>query len=105
MTENSWHEVLSADQVERGDVVEVRVDGCQLAIVRTQEDAYFAIDALCTHGRANLAEGFVDGDEIECPKHNGRFNVATGEAVAHPAKVSVRTHPCQVRDGRVEVQL
>lgn len=105
MTENRWHDVAGADQVQCGDVIEARVDGCQLAIVRTQKDAYFAIDALCTHGKANLAEGFVDGDEIECPKHNGRFNVVTGEAVAHPVKVAVRTHPCQVRDGRVEVQL
>lgn len=105
MTEHRWRDAVGADQVERGDVVEIQVDGCRVAIVRTQDDAYLAIDALCTHGRANLAEGFVDGDEIECPKHNGRFNVATGEAVAHPAKVSVRTHPCQVRDGRVEVQL
>jgi nitrite reductase/ring-hydroxylating ferredoxin subunit len=52
-----------------------------------------------------LADGFVDGTEIECPKHNGRFNVATGEAVASPARTALRTYPCRLIDGCIEVQL
>ena len=40
----------------------------------TADDRYFATDGLCTHGRAHLSGGFVDGTTIECPKHNGRFD-------------------------------
>lgn len=106
MTETNWHVVGSPDDVAREDVVGVSVgDSTIVVVVRTADDRYFALDATCTHGRASLAEGFVDGTEIECPKHNGRFDVTTGEAVASPARAALRTHPCRVNNGCIEVQL
>lgn len=105
MTEPGWHVVGSVDDVAREDVIGVAVGENPVAIVRTADDRFFAIDAVCTHGRASLADGFVDGTEIECPKHNGRFSVTTGEAVASPARVGLGTYPCRVNDGCIEVQL
>lgn len=105
MTEPRWQPVASVDDVSREDVVGVTVGESPIAIVRTADDRFFAVDGLCTHGRASLAEGFVDGIELECPKHNGRFDVTTGEALASPARVALRTHPCRVNDGCIEVQL
>ena len=105
MTEPNWHVVGAVDDVSREDVIGVTVGESQLAIVRTSDDRFFAVDGLCTHGRASLVEGFVDGTEIECPKHNGRFDVTTGEAVASPARVALRPHPCRVNDGCIQVQL
>lgn len=105
MTAAEWHVVGKLDDVSRSDVVGVNVGDNAVAIVRTSDDRVFAVDVLCTHGRASLAEGFVDGTEIECPKHNGRFDVTTGEAVASPARVALRTHPCRVSNGCIEVQL
>ena len=39
---------------------------------------------VCTHGGASLSEGFVVGDEIECPWHSGRFCIRDGKATALP---------------------
>ena len=44
------------------------------------------MDGLCTHGRALLSDGFLDDCILECPKHNGRFDVTTGQAVRLPAQ-------------------
>ena len=105
MTEPRWHQVGATDDVARDDVLGITVGETAVAIIRTADDRIFAIDAVCTHGRAPLTEGFVDGTEIECPKHNGRFDVSTGEAVASPARVALRMYPCRVNNGCIEVQL
>ncbi|MFM2115024.1 MAG: hypothetical protein RI908_765 [Actinomycetota bacterium] len=105
MSEPRWHRVGATDDVVRDDVIGVTVGETAVAIIRTADDRIFAVDAVCTHGRAPLTEGFVDGTEIECPKHNGRFDIITGDAVASPARVALRTYPCRVDNGCIEVQL
>jgi len=42
---------------------------------------------------------------IECPKHNGRFDVRTGKALAAPVYDNLNTYPATVRDGRIYVTL
>ncbi len=56
-------------------------------------------------GRASLADGYLDNCVIECPKHNGRFDVRTGRG-GPPAGGQVPGYlPCAVRDGRLVVAL
>jgi nitrite reductase/ring-hydroxylating ferredoxin subunit len=47
-------------------------------------DGFHATDDRCTHGDASLSEGEVEGDEIVCPFHLGRFDIRSGEATAAP---------------------
>ena len=104
MTEDSWHPICELGAVPEHDLIGVEDDGCELIIVRLDGDRHFVLDGRCTHGKASLAEGFVVGDEIECPKHNGRFDVATGDAIARPVTVGLGTYHCRVRDGKVEIR-
>lgn len=64
----------------------------------------FATHDVCTHGQASLADGFVDGDEIECPLHQGKFDIRTGKATAAPCTVDVRSYPVKVENGAVYLQ-
>ena len=105
MTEPLWHVVGTLDDVARDDVIAKTIGNTTVALVRTSDDRIYAVEVTCTHGKASLADGFVDGAEIECPKHNGRFNLVTGEAVASPARVALRTYPCRLSEGCIEVQL
>ena len=98
-----WLDVCAVDEVEEEDVIEVSADGRSFAVYRSPQDTFHATDALCTHERAPLADGLVMEDVIECPKHNGRFNYKTGEAVRIPCRVALGTYPVTVRDGRVLV--
>ena len=58
-------------------------------------------DGLCTHGRAHLAEGALAGCVIECPKHNGCFDLDTGAALRLPAVEPLALYRVAVRNGRV----
>lgn len=60
-------------------------------------DQYRALDDTCTHERASLAEGWIDGEEVECPIHSAKFSLCTGEALCLPASLPARTHRVELR--------
>lgn len=64
---------------------------------------YFATSDICTHGAANLSDGELVDDVIECPLHQGMFNVKTGEAVRMPCTIAVATYPVKLEDGYLHV--
>jgi 3-phenylpropionate/trans-cinnamate dioxygenase ferredoxin component len=102
---DGWVDVCAQDDIDEEDVIRVQHDGRELAIYRSPESAFYATDALCTHEHAQLADGLVMGDVVECPKHNGRFNYKTGEATRVPARVNLCTYPVRTDAGRVLVNL
>jgi len=102
---DGWLTAGSAAEIAPGDVRRCDHGDATYAVVTTSDGRCVVIDGLCTHGKAHLADGFVDGEIIECPKHNGRFNAVTGAAVATPARVAVRTYETRVRDGLVEFRV
>ena len=63
------------------------------------------MDGGSVSGSGSLSEGFVEGTEIECPFHQGRFDVRTGAAMGAPVIVSLQTFPVQVVDGRLFVRV
>ena len=105
MNESPWHDVAEAAAVPDGDIVAALVDGREIGLVRLGE-ALHAIDATCTHGNASLCGGFVEADgSVECPLHQGRFDIATGRALCAPLTQDLVVHEVRVEDGRLLVRL
>ena len=82
----------------------VFLGGHEIALFSVDGEIY-ATDNICTHAYASLADGFVDGDTVECPLHEACFDIRTGKALTAPATVDLRTYPVQVVDGRILVCL
>ncbi len=61
------------------------------------EGEFYATDDRCTHGLASLSDGDLIGDEIECTMHFGSFNVKTGEPMAPPCSVAIKTYKVVIR--------
>jgi MocE subfamily Rieske [2Fe-2S] domain protein len=102
---NGWVEVCVGGFLKPEDVIRFDHAGQTYAIYRTAEGALFATDGLCTHGRAHLADGFVKGRLIECPKHNGRFDFTDGSPQRKPVCVALRTFQAREHDGKIFLQL
>jgi len=77
-------EIAKLSSIEDEDVLRFDHDGRTFAIVRIGDDAY-ALDGLCTHEAAHLAGGMVMDYVIECPMHNGRFDVRNGRVRNAPS--------------------
>jgi naphthalene 1,2-dioxygenase system ferredoxin subunit len=104
MSEANWVYALSAADLPVDDVKGVVVAGRDIAIY-TVGDAVHATDNTCTHGLARLCDGFLDGHEIECPLHQGRFDVRDGKPLCEPVTTALRSYPVKVEGGRVFLQV
>jgi len=84
--------------MRRADLAEGQVkkvttpDGCPVAVYNL-EGRFYATHDVCTHATASLSEGeIIDGDVIACPVHDGHFHIPTGQAMAFPCTVDLRTY-------------
>jgi nitrite reductase/ring-hydroxylating ferredoxin subunit len=80
-----------------------RMDETDLAVFQVG-DLYYVTQDACTHGPGSLCEGYVEGDEIECPFHQGKFSIITGEPTAPPCMEPLKTWKTMVRDGKIFIE-
>jgi MocE subfamily Rieske [2Fe-2S] domain protein len=88
-----------------GTVVRIDHGGSTYALYCLAKGDFALTDGLCTHAGTHLADGHLEGCIIECPKHNGRFDVRTGEATRRPATVPLQSYPVRVVRGRIIADL
>ncbi|MBO7743249.1 Rieske 2Fe-2S domain-containing protein [Paenibacillus sp. MWE-103] len=105
MTNGEWVEVCEAGEIDVEDVIRFDLAERTFAVYRTEKGDYYATDGFCTHGRFHLADGLVMGNLIECPKHNGRFDIPSGAAVRVPACKELQTYRVKVEANKVFIQL
>jgi naphthalene 1,2-dioxygenase system ferredoxin subunit len=99
-----WVDAMSTADLSTDDVIGVIVGGRDIAIF-TVGDAVYATENLCTHGHARLCDGFLDGHEIECPLHQGKFDVRDGRPTCAPVTEAIRSYPIRIDGERVVVQV
>jgi naphthalene 1,2-dioxygenase system ferredoxin subunit len=104
MSQFKWVDAVSTDELPTDDVVGIKIDGREIAIY-TVGEAVYATDSLCTHGNGRLCDGFLEGHQIECPLHQGRFDVRDGKPLCEPVTDPLRSYPVKIEGRRVYVQL
>ena len=100
--EKTWQDLIAIVDIDPGDVTPVTLGSRELAVFDA-DDGVFVSMARYTHGAADLCDGYFDGTQIECPLHQGLFDVRTGAALASPARVSLRMLESRVVNGTVQV--
>ena len=104
MNNTQWIDATAMNDVPADDVIGVVVAGRDIALYNAGGEI-FATDNICTHGQARLCEGFLEGHEIECPLHQGRFDVRTGQPTCAPVTEAIRSYPVRIEGGRVFLAL
>src|SRR5262245_41948262 len=98
-----WVRAASASEIAPGGFKEVRLDDRTIAIFHL-DDGYYAIEDVCTHDGGPLAEGILEGNVIECPRHGARFDVKTGAVLSLPAVTPVPTFEVRVEGDEIQVR-
>jgi 3-phenylpropionate/trans-cinnamate dioxygenase ferredoxin component len=98
-----WVTACRVDELVEGEGFRVPVEPA-IALFKVG-DEFFAIDDLCTHDVASLAEGYVLGEIVECAYHFAKFSLRTGAALSPPAPAGVRTYPTRVEDECILIDL
>ena len=89
---STWIKACGADEIDEEDLIRWDHDGRTFALYNTKK-GFFATEGLCTHEDQHLEDGLVIDLVIECPLHQGRFDIATGKALAAPVCVDLKTYP------------
>ena len=98
---DGWIAVCAADLLQQAEVVRFDWQDRTFTVYRTVDDGYYATDGMCTHGNAHLSKGLVLGNQIECPKHNGRFDIRDGSPQRLPACLALKTYPVRISEGEL----
>jgi nitrite reductase/ring-hydroxylating ferredoxin subunit len=104
MSGGDWRDVIAVADLEKNWVTRVQVDRRVIAVFDTPS-GIFASPALCNHGGADLCDGYFDGHIIECPLHQGAFDVRDGRPVAAPATKPMRVFEARVHENMVQIRI
>ena len=96
--------LCSTADVAVGGALKVEKDDLILAVFNVNGE-FYVTDDTCTHGPGSLSEGYITDDVVECDFHNGAFNIKTGEVVAPPCIVPLKTYPAIVEDGNLFIEV
>ena len=84
-----WLRIASTEDVAEGEAKGIEIMGLSLALYHV-EGAWFCTDNICTHAFALLTDGWLDGHVIECPLHNGQFDIRSGKGLGEATEVSIK---------------
>ena len=89
--------VGSIADLAAGKMLAVSVGQDEVMVTRIG-DEYFAVDGWCSHEAGLLGEGFLHEAtcEVECPIHEGFFDLRTGAATAPPADAPVLVYEVRI---------
>lgn len=99
-----WYRIGSADEFAEDEPIRRSIGGCDIAVFRVDGELY-ALDDHCSHGDASLSEGWIEGNCVECPLHQARFNLITGEPETGPAVEPVRSYKLRTEGKDVFVEI
>ncbi|HZC20468.1 MAG TPA: Rieske 2Fe-2S domain-containing protein [Nitrososphaeraceae archaeon] len=93
--EDDFVKVAEAKDIQTSQMKEVQFDSQDVCIANV-DGKYYAIGNVCTHEGGPLADGMLDGYEVECPWHQSKFDVRTGKVTSPPASESEPTYEIKV---------
>ena len=101
---SNWIYVCNKDEIDFEDLKRFDYNNKTYCIYHIK-DGFFATDGICTHEEVHLEDGLVMGDEIECPMHQGIFDIKTGKAKSPPACEDLKTYPVKNEENKIFIQL
>lgn len=96
MADQDFVLLCQASDVTEDTPVKASLAGEEVAVFKVG-DGYYITQNACTHGPGELADGYVEGEEIECPFHQGKFSILTGLPTAPPCTVPLKTWTAELR--------
>jgi nitrite reductase/ring-hydroxylating ferredoxin subunit len=100
----TWRPLAHVADVPSGTVKACRIENIPVALYNLDGE-FFATHDICTHAHACLSDGYLEDGKIECPLHQGLFDVRTGKAISGPVDEDLKTFDVQVRGDEVLVHV
>ena len=100
----AWHEAGKLDDWSVGQGREMLIAGRVVAIFRTDEHRFFAVDGMCAHQGGPIAQGKLDHKCVTCPWHGWQYNITDGVNLLTQKKM-LDCFAVEVREGSVYIEV
>ena len=104
MSDEDWEFVCTEKELSLDSVCRFDKDDRSFAVYNS-EGEFYATDGYCTHEQQHLEDGLVMDGIIECPLHMGQFDIETGEALAGPVCINLKTYAIRVDLGNIYIKI
>lgn len=95
--------VAESKDIQPSNMVEVDLEGESVCIANVG-GRYYAIGNVCTHEGGPLADGRLEGYEVECPWHGSKFDIRTGKVTNPPADEPETTYEVKVDGNNILIR-
>lgn len=82
-------------------VVLVMIDGK----ARKEQKDIVAFSAICPHALGDLSQGWINAEEVDCPVHNYRFNLRSGECTYPRGGPHLKLYPVTIEGNSVLIKI
>jgi 3-phenylpropionate/trans-cinnamate dioxygenase ferredoxin subunit len=100
----AWHEAAGAQALGDQEAMGITLGERDIVVCRSGGE-YYALHGICTHQSGLLADGCVEGGQIECPLHQGRFDLKTGAALGPPVTEPLCVYRVKSEGGKVYIEI
>src|SRR5919202_2434899 len=97
-----FERAMPADEIEEGVIYPIEIDQEERIVVKWNGEIR-ALNGICTHEEAMLADGDLEGNTLWCPLHSSGFEICTGKVTTPPAVIPLDTDDIRIEDGDVYV--
>lgn len=82
----------------------IDIEGKNIMLIK-KDNTIYALDRICTHQYADLANGFITDDTITCQLHLAQFDIASGKVIAPPAKEPLKRYNVKISGDDIYIEL
>ncbi|MGJ3241191.1 MAG: non-heme iron oxygenase ferredoxin subunit [Anaerolineae bacterium] len=101
---SQWVTFINKDELGAGERDVFDTDYGSILLMNI-DGVFYAVENVCSHEEFELADGILNGCELECPKHGAFFDVRSGEALTPPATRPIAIYAVRVEGDEVQVLL
>jgi nitrite reductase/ring-hydroxylating ferredoxin subunit len=105
MSSTTLTRLVSVSDIRDGEGMAVTLDDLEPIAVFRVAGEFFVTEDTCSHAKASLTKGWLEGHEVFCPIHEGRFDIRTGRPLCFPVTAPIAVFASEVRDGAVWADL
>ncbi|HMO50759.1 MAG TPA: non-heme iron oxygenase ferredoxin subunit [Kiritimatiellia bacterium] len=98
---SEWIEIADVGEFSHTDRKLVDLGGQHQIGLFKLPDGFYAVSAWCSHQKATIIHGDIEGYEIECPLHAARFDLRNGQHKCLPAVRPIKAYETRVEAGKV----
>ena len=103
MEEDVWMPTLDESLLQEQTISVVFPKGVSIILIKNNGQIY-AIRNRCAHMSCTLSGGRLDGFTLQCPCHDWKYDITTGEFL-EARESTVPTYQCKSQDGKILIKL